>query len=163
MFYSFHRIQHRLILIFFRFFFVFIQLTVSIIVLYTARAFGFIRFPHFSENVINKVRHSSFSHTKKNISFIRIDRLCHYHSFSSVIYSSVLLVLKPSGNFISPFSQLLFHLNRSSISLPMFTVLRRFSIWLTMIGEQIILRYRSSFRSLIELNIFFFILDKHNL
>jgi len=37
----------------------------------------------------------------------------------------------------------------------MFTVLRRFSIWLTMIGEQIILRYKNFFLYLFNFNKFF--------
>ncbi|CAF3588528.1 unnamed protein product [Rotaria sp. Silwood1] len=81
------------------------QLTVSIIVLYVARFIGVIRFPHFSENVVNKI---------------------------------MPLPLLFFGN-------LLFGLaGTQAVSLPMFTVLRRFSIWLTMIGEQIILRQTQS-------------------
>ncbi|CAF2032973.1 unnamed protein product [Rotaria magnacalcarata] len=81
------------------------QLTVSIIVLYVARSFGVIRFPHFSENVIKKI---------------------------------MPLPLLFFGN-------LLFGLaGTQAVSLPMFTVLRRFSIWLTMIGEQIILMQSQS-------------------
>ncbi|CAF4618527.1 unnamed protein product, partial [Rotaria sp. Silwood2] len=80
-------------------------LTVSIIVLYLARSFGIIRFPHFSENVVNKI---------------------------------MPLPLLFFGN-------LLFGLaGTQAVSLPMFTVLRRFSIWLTMIGEQLILRQTQS-------------------
>ncbi|CAF0977127.1 unnamed protein product [Rotaria sordida] len=81
------------------------QLTVSITVLYLARFFGFIRFPHFSENVVNKIM--------------------------------------PLPLFF--FGNLLFGLaGTQAVSLPMFTVLRRFSIWLTMIGEQLILRQTQS-------------------
>ncbi|CAF1111488.1 unnamed protein product [Adineta steineri] len=80
-------------------------LTVSIVILYTARSFNIIRFPHFSENVINKIM--------------------------------------PLPMFF--FGNLLFGLaGTQATSLPMFTVLRRFSIWLTMIGEQVILRQTQS-------------------
>ncbi|CAF0764349.1 unnamed protein product [Adineta ricciae] len=81
------------------------QLTVTVFVLYLARSFNLIRFPHFSENVVNKIM--------------------------------------PLPIFF--FGNLLFGLaSTQAISLPMFTVLRRFSIWLTMIGEQLILRQTQS-------------------
>jgi solute carrier family 35 protein len=52
------------------------------------------------------------------------------------------------------FGNLLFGLaGTQAVSLPMFTVLRRFSIWLTMIGEQLILRYINSYTYFIR---FFF-------
>jgi len=45
----------------------------------------------------------------------------------------------------------------------MFTVLRRFSIWLTMIGEQIILRYKSSVYLISIDFLFFFIRQTQSL
>ncbi|XP_048584341.1 UDP-glucuronic acid/UDP-N-acetylgalactosamine transporter isoform X2 [Nematostella vectensis] len=92
------------------------QMTATVVVLYCAKTFGFIKFPDFHRGI-----------------FIKVWPL-------PLIYV-LNLVFGLGGT--------------KRLNLPMFTVLRRFSILFTMIGEYIILRHRASVK--VQLTVFMMI------